>query len=59
MAARTGNKMRLYCFVLMPFGRKIIERRNVAELNLEGHGASYTTGSFPEWMESKKIQQGL
>ncbi len=49
MAARTGNKMRLNCFVLMPFGRKINESSNVAELILEKSGATYTPGRFPEW----------
>jgi hypothetical protein len=41
--------MRLYCFVLMPFGRKINESNNVAGLILEEHGARYTPGRFPEW----------
>ncbi len=59
MAARTGNKMRLYCFVLMPFGRKINESSNVVELILEKSDAQYTPGRFPEWRESKKFQQGL
>ncbi len=31
MAAGTGNKMRLYCFVLILIGRKIDESSNVAE----------------------------
>ena len=48
MAARTGNKMRLYCFVLMPFGRKIDESSNVVELILEKSGTPYTPGRFPE-----------
>jgi hypothetical protein len=53
MAARTGNKMRLYCFVLMLLGRKINESSNVAELILEEHGAPYTPGRFPEWRRNK------
>jgi hypothetical protein len=43
----------------MPFGRKIDESSNVVELILEKSGATYTSGRFPEWRESKKIQQGL
>ena len=49
MAARTGNKMRLYCFVLILIGRKIDESSNVAELILEKHGVPNTPGGFPEW----------
>lgn len=49
MAAGTGNKMRLYCFVLIPFGRNIDKSSNVVELILEDHGAPYTPGRFPEW----------
>ncbi len=52
MAARTGNKMRLYCFVLIPIGRKIDESSNVAELILEKHGAPYTPGGFPAWRKN-------
>jgi len=49
MAARTGNNMRLYCFVLMPFGKRIDEGSNVVELILEITGAPYSPGRFPEW----------
>ncbi len=59
MAARTCNKMRLYCFVLIPFGRMIDDSSNVVELILEKSDAPYTSGRFPEWRESKKFQKGL
>ena len=52
MAARTGNKMRLYCFVLIPFGRKINESSNVVRLILEEHGAPYIPGRFPDWKKN-------
>ncbi len=59
MAAGTGNKMRLYYFVLMPFGGKIDESSKIVELILEITGAPYSPGRFPEWRESKKFQKGL
>ncbi len=52
MAARTCNKIRLYCFVLIPFGKRIDESSNADELILEEHGAPYTTGRFPEWKKN-------
>ena len=55
MAAGTGNNMRLCCFVLMPFGRKIDESSNVVELILEENGAPYTPGRFSGVEEVIKI----
>ena len=49
MAAGTGNIIRLYCFVLIPFGRRIDESSNVVKLILEKYGAAYTPERFPEW----------
>ena len=49
MAARTGNNMRLYCFILIPIDRKINESSNVVEFNLGKSGAPYTPGRFLEW----------
>jgi len=40
--------MRLYYFVLMPFGGKIDESGKIVELILEITDAPYSPGRFPE-----------